>query len=62
MDAQGFAVTDVRQRTSAPRLYAAGDVCARSAWTVAAAIGQAAIAVKDIERRICAGDREPEAR
>lgn len=51
-DAQGFLITDGNQRTSAPRLYAAGDVCSGSAWSVAAAIGQAAIAVKDMERRI----------
>lgn len=56
LDAQGFIVTCVQQRTSAPRLYAAGDVCARSAWSVAAALGQAAIAVKDIERRLHLGD------
>lgn len=53
MDPQGYVITDVRQRTSAPRLYAAGDVCARSAWSVAAAIGQGAAAVKDMERRLC---------
>jgi thioredoxin reductase (NADPH) len=53
LDAQGFVLTDIHQRTSAPRLYAAGDVCAGSAWSVAAAIGQAAIAVKDMERRLC---------
>ncbi|MDI1451925.1 FAD-dependent oxidoreductase [Polyangium sp. 6x1] len=52
LDAQGFVHTDIRQRTSAPRLYAAGDVCAGSAWSVAAALGQAAIAVKDMERRL----------
>ena len=59
MDPLGYVVTDVRQRTSAPRLYAAGDVCARSAWSVAAAIGQGAAAVKDMERRICMDDELP---
>lgn len=53
-DPYGFVVTDVRQRTSATRGYAAGDVCAMSAWSVAAALGQAAAAVKDIERRVLA--------
>lgn len=59
MDPLGYIITDVRQRTSAPRLYAAGDVCARSAWSVAAAIGQGATAVKDVERRICMADELP---
>jgi thioredoxin reductase (NADPH) len=59
MDPLGYVITDVRQRTSAPRLYAAGDVCARSAWSVAAAIGQGATAVKDVERRICMADELP---
>jgi thioredoxin reductase (NADPH) len=51
-DPQGYVITDVQQRSSEARLYAAGDVCAGSAWSVAAAIGQAAIAVKDMERRL----------
>lgn len=59
MDPLGYVITDVRQRTSAPRLYAAGDVCAHSAWSVAAAIGQGAAAVKDMERRICMADELP---
>jgi thioredoxin reductase (NADPH) len=60
MDPLGYIITDMQQRTSAPRLYAAGDVCAGSAWSVAAALGQGAAAVKDMERRICAdGDLPP---
>jgi thioredoxin reductase (NADPH) len=55
-DAQGFVVTGVAQRTSAGRLYAAGDVCSGSTWMAAAAIGQAATAVKEVERRIHLGD------
>jgi thioredoxin reductase (NADPH) len=55
-DEQGFLRTDVRQRTSAPRLYAAGDLCSLSAWSAAAAIGQGAIAIKDIERRLSTGE------
>lgn len=52
LDAEGAVRVDTRQRTSAGRLYAIGDVCAGSSWTVAAAWGQAAIAVKDVERRM----------
>lgn len=55
-DERGFVCVDTQQRTSAARLYAAGDVCAGSTWTVAAAIGQAATAIKDLERRIGAGE------
>jgi thioredoxin reductase (NADPH) len=55
-DDQGFLRTDVRQRTSAPRLYAAGDVCSLSSWTASAAAGQGTIAIKDIERRLSAGE------
>ena len=58
LDPQDFVITDVRQRTSLPRLYAAGDLCAASPWTVAAALGQGATAVKDIERRLW-GTRPP---
>lgn len=56
LDAGGFVQIDARQRSSAPRLYAAGDVCAGAWWTVSAAIGQASIAVKDLERRIARGE------
>lgn len=56
LDDRGFVVVDTRQRTSAARLYAAGDVCAGSTWTVAAAIGQGATIIKDLERRIGAGE------
>jgi thioredoxin reductase (NADPH) len=52
LDPAGFVQVDPRQRSSAPRLYAAGDVCAGAWWTVSAAVGQAGVAVKDLERRI----------
>ncbi|MDC0668426.1 NAD(P)/FAD-dependent oxidoreductase [Nannocystis radixulma] len=55
-DEAGFVRVDARQRTSAPRLYAVGDVCAGAWWTVSAAIGQAGIAVKDFERRLSADE------
>ncbi|MFY0533499.1 FAD-dependent oxidoreductase [Nannocystis pusilla] len=54
VDGAGFVRVDARQRTSSPRLYAIGDVCAGAWWTVGAAIGQASIAVKDFERRLAA--------
>lgn len=53
LDAAGGVRVDLRQR-AAPRLYAVGDVCAGAQWTVSAALGQAGIAVKDLERRIAA--------
>jgi thioredoxin reductase (NADPH) len=52
LDDAGYVPTDSRQRTSADRVYAAGDVCAGSSLTIAAAVGQGAAAVKDISRRI----------
>jgi thioredoxin reductase (NADPH) len=54
-DDEGFVRIDGHQRTSAPRLYAAGDICAGAPWQIATAIGQAAHAVKDMQRRIYAG-------
>ncbi len=56
LDDAGAVRVDLRQRSSVARLYAAGDVCAGSSWTVASAMGQAAIAVKDIERRLAVGE------
>ncbi|WP_434426076.1 FAD-dependent oxidoreductase [Nannocystis pusilla] len=56
VDDAGFVRVDARQRTSSPRLYAVGDVCAGAWWTVSAAIGQAGIAVKDFERRLAADE------
>lgn len=56
LDAAGFVQVDARQRSSSPRLYAAGDVGAGAWWTVSSALGQASIAVKDLERRIAAGE------
>lgn len=56
LDAGGFVEVDARQRSTAPRLYAAGDVCAGAWWTVSAAIGQAGVAVKDLERRVARGE------
>jgi thioredoxin reductase (NADPH) len=54
LDERGYVVVDSRQRTSADRVYAAGDVCAGSSLTIAAAVGQGAAAVKDVQRRIAA--------
>lgn len=46
LDGSGFVVTDVRQRTSAPGVLAAGDVCSPTLPSLAVAAGQAAIAVR----------------
>ncbi len=56
LDRAGYVVADARQRTSHERTYAAGDVCAGSSLTIAAAVGQGAAAVKDVQRRIAAGE------
>jgi thioredoxin reductase (NADPH) len=53
-DGAGYVLVDARQRTTCDRVYAAGDVCAGSSLTVAAAVGQGAAAVKDVSRRIAA--------
>jgi thioredoxin reductase (NADPH) len=55
LDDRGYIRTDVRQGTSADRVYAAGDVCSGSSFTIAAAVGQGAAAVKDVQRRLSAG-------
>jgi thioredoxin reductase (NADPH) len=48
LDEAGFIKTDHRQRTSAEMVYAAGDVCRPACLSVATAVGQGAIAAKDI--------------
>lgn len=54
VDERGYVRTDERQRTSADGVYAAGDVCSGSSLTIAAAVGQGAAAVKDVQRRLAA--------
>jgi thioredoxin reductase (NADPH) len=48
LDEAGFIRADRRQRTSAEMVYAAGDVCRPVCLSVATAVGQGAIAAKDI--------------
>jgi thioredoxin reductase (NADPH) len=48
LDESGFIKTDQRQRTSVEMVYAAGDVCRPACLSVATAVGQGAIAAKDI--------------
>jgi thioredoxin reductase (NADPH) len=48
LDDAGFIKIDQRQRTSVDMVYAAGDVCRPTCLSVATAVGQGAIAVKDI--------------
>ncbi len=52
VDELGYVRADERQRTSADGVYAAGDVCSGSSLTIAAAVGQGAAAVKDVQRRL----------
>jgi thioredoxin reductase (NADPH) len=49
LDENGYIKVDRRQRTSLPMVYAAGDVCRPVCLSVAAAVGQGAIAAKDIK-------------
>jgi thioredoxin reductase (NADPH) len=48
LDKDGYIKTDRRQRTSLKMVYAAGDVCRPACLSVATAVGQGAIAAKDI--------------
>jgi thioredoxin reductase (NADPH) len=48
MDEAGFIEADQRQRTSVEMVYAVGDVCHPASLSVATAVGQGAIAAKDI--------------
>jgi len=48
LDESGYIKVDRRQRTSREMVYAAGDVCRPVCLSVATAVGQGAIAAKDI--------------
>jgi thioredoxin reductase (NADPH) len=48
LDEDGYIQVDRHQRTSREMVYAAGDVCRPVCMSVATAVGQGAIAVKDI--------------
>ena len=52
LDEAGFIHTDHRQRTSVEMVYAGGDVCRPACLSVATAVGQGAIAAKDIAMTI----------
>lgn len=52
LDARGYIRVDARQQTSHAAVYAAGDICSGSSLTIAAALGQGAAAVKDIQREL----------
>lgn len=56
LNPQGYALVDSRQRTSLDRVYAIGDVTSPVCLSVATAVGQGAIAVKDIKLRLETGD------
>ncbi|MFN7928409.1 MAG: NAD(P)/FAD-dependent oxidoreductase, partial [Blastocatellia bacterium] len=55
-DENGYLLVNGAQRTSLPHVYAIGDVCRPVCFSVATAIGQGAIAVKDIARRLQRGE------
>jgi thioredoxin reductase (NADPH) len=55
LDEDGYIKVDRRQRTSLEMVYAAGDVCRPACLSVATAVGQGAIAAKDIAHRFAAG-------
>jgi thioredoxin reductase (NADPH) len=55
LDDRGYVRTDARLRTSVDGVYAAGDVCSGSSLTIAAAVGQGAAAIKEIQRRLHQG-------
>ena len=51
-DAKGYVIIDANCETSAPMIFAIGDVAAPSAPTIATAVGHAAISTKVIRSRI----------
>jgi thioredoxin reductase (NADPH) len=52
LDGEGYIVADRAQRTSVEGVYAAGDVCRPACLSVATAVGQGAVAAKDIAERL----------
>ena len=51
---QGYVITDRTQQTTAPGLYAAGDVCVKPLRQVVTAVGDGALAATELERRAAA--------
>ena len=47
---QGYVITDRTQQTTAPGLYAAGDVCVKPLRQVVTAVGDGALAATELER------------
>ncbi|HYE72668.1 MAG TPA: FAD-dependent oxidoreductase, partial [Blastocatellia bacterium] len=52
LDSEGYVVVNRAQRTSVENVYAAGDVCRPVCLSVATAVGQGAVSVKDIAERL----------
>jgi thioredoxin reductase (NADPH) len=52
LDDEGYVVVDRAQRTSVENIYAVGDVSRPVCLSVATAVGQGAVAVKDIAERL----------
>lgn len=57
-DARGYVAVDTQMRSSHSLLYAVGDVRSGSSLTIAAAVGEGATAIKDIQRRLTRGERK----
>lgn len=50
LDPQGYVVVDATQRTSAPRLWAVGDVCTPIDPSLSVCVGQGCLAAREIQR------------
>lgn len=61
LDARRFIAVDTQMRSSNSRLYAVGDVRSGSSLTIAAAVGEGATAIKDIQRRLTPARAEEKA-
>lgn len=57
-DGRGYVAVDTQMRSSHSLLYAVGDVRSGSSLTIAAAVGEGATAIKDIQRRLTRGERK----
>ena len=50
LNEQGYVITDRNMKTSAPGLYAAGDVCVKALRQVVTAVGDGALAATELEK------------
>ena len=61
VDDRGYVKVDTQMRSSHSRLFAVGDVRSGSSLTIAAAVGEGATAIKDIQRRLTPASAEEKA-